>query len=263
MCSLSWREPKLAQRPLTVNIDVLGPFKVHKRPLTIGLAASQKEGTDGKSGPLIWWKLDEDQGATVANAAVEKNVGKVSGDIHWAPGQGQTGGALEFDGLQNMVEATDSESMDFRNGVTLAAWFKVRKFTENGDSLIAKGESWRLQHQGKKGILEFFMQGPKRKKGGTSSYVNVATKSEVDDGQWHFVVVTYDGARLVMYLDGAEQNSVDATGGIAPNNLPVTLGENYALPGRYFNGWLDDVRVYSRGLASEEVKALMPKKPEA
>jgi hypothetical protein len=241
-------------------VDVLGPFEIIKRPLTIGNGPVAAGQPPDKSGPLIWWKLDDGKGAVVANAAGTKLGGTVHGEARWTPGIGATRSALEFDGARNWVEAADSEDLDFQAGLTLATWFKVRKFRETGDSLLAKGESWRLQHQGDKGKLEFFMQGPKKAKGATSaSYVNVATKREVNDGEWHHVIVTYDGKKAVLYLDGAEEGSIDATGCISANNLPVTLGENYSLPGRWFDGWVGETRIYPRGLTADEVKELSSK----
>jgi hypothetical protein len=241
---------------------VLGPFEVIKRPLTIGTAAIAGEGGPAKSGPLIWWKLDETQGATVKNAAGQKLGGAVYGSPRWAPGQGQNGGALEFDGERNWVEAVGSEDLDFQGGLTLATWFKVRKFNGSGDTLFAKGDSLRLQRHGSKGALEFTLRGPMIKKPGTSSggqQVNFTTKREVDDGEWHHAAVTYDGNRVVLYLDGTEEASAEASGHVSANNLPVSLGENCSSPGRWFNGWMNDTRVYSRGLTAEEIKELSRK----
>ncbi len=228
--------------------------------MTIGLAKAPEAGGSDKTGPLIWWKLDETEGGTATNAAGQQFAGTIHGKARWAPGKGVNSGALELGGVKNWVEAVDSEDLDFQRGLTVATWFKVRKFTTAGDTFLAKGESWRLQHQGTNGTLEFFVRGPKEKKPtGSTQYANVGTKRTVDDNQWHCVVATYDGKRVVIYLDGAEENSVEATGPVSPNNLPVTVGENYSLPGRWFNGWLDDTRVYSRALSADEIKELAKK----
>jgi hypothetical protein len=78
----------------------------------------------------------------------------------------------------------------------------------------------------------------------------------LNDGQWHHLVATYDGKRIALYVDGVEADAVTASGTLALNNLPVTLGENAASRGRPWNGWLDDARLYDRGLSAEEVKRL-------
>jgi len=49
---------------------------------------------------------------------------------------------------------------------------------------------------------------------------------------------------------------VGVSGPIAQNTEPVLIGENAASRGRPFNGWLDDVRLYNRGLSAEEIRAL-------
>lgn len=61
---------------------------------------------------------------------------------------------------------------------------------------------------------------------------------------------------MALYVDGAEEDSMTASGPIALNNLPLTLGDNAANRGRRWNGWLDDARLYDRGLSIEEIKTL-------
>jgi len=239
-------------------VDVLGPFQVIGKPLTLGAARASDEAT-AKAGPLIWWKLDETTGGTAANAAGQAFVGTIHGEPRWASGQGANAGALEFDGAKNRVEAKDSEMMDFRDALTVATWVKVRKWNGADDTLLSKGEALRLERRGGQGGVEFIMRGPKLAKAGpraaSQSEVRLNGKRKVDDGEWHHVVVTYNGTRAALYVDGEEEAAVDAAGVICQNNLPVTIGDNSAL-GRCFNGWMDDTRLYARGLTAEEVKEL-------
>jgi hypothetical protein len=83
-----------------------------------------------------------------------------------------------------------------------------------------------------------------------------ACKQSLEDNQWHHIVGVYDGKRIVLYVDGEEKDAVTASGTVRVNNAPVTLGENAVNRGRHFGGWLDDARLYARGLSAEEIKAL-------
>ncbi len=205
------------------------------------------------TGPVAWWKFDETAGTTAANAAGKKLEGQIQGQPKWVQGCDSAGQALEFDGLKNWVECASSSTLDFRQGITLSAWFKVRAFDRPGQTLAAKGNAWRLERQADNGLLQFALSGPVTKKGRSPT---VATKRAVDDGGWHQIIACYDGKRLALYLDGAEEDAVNASGAINLTALPVTLGENDASRGRLFSGWLDDVRLYARGLGPDEVKSL-------
>ncbi|KAI8494174.1 hypothetical protein Bbelb_279340 [Branchiostoma belcheri] len=78
---------------------------------------------------------------------------------------------------------------------------------------------------------------------------------------WHHAVMTYDGSRLKFYVNNEPQNGNEncCSGPILAKNTPVTIGQ--AGPGtirnpEFFNGFIDDVRIYRKALTMEEVAAL-------
>jgi hypothetical protein len=233
---------------------VLGPFQVEKRPLTLHPKDAKPDAGSGRAGPVGWWKLDETGGSTAANAAGNKLTGKLHGKSRWAPDAGARGGALEFDSRRDWVEFADTSDLDFRGGLSVAVWIKTHAEAKPGGTLLAKGEAWRLQRAGGKGHLEFALTGPQVNKKGKSP--SVAFKQPMKDNEWHHVVGVYDGKRIALYVDGEEKDVGTASGPISVNNVPVTLGENAASRGQLFDGWLDDARLYTRGLSAEEVKTL-------
>jgi hypothetical protein len=236
---------------------VLGPFQVAARPLTLrSREPAPKPAGSTPGGPIAWWKFDETAGTTAANAAGTNLQGQVQGPPHWAPGQSPRGGALEFDGARNWVTAANSTDLDFREGVTAAAWFKVRDTNQPAQSLLAKGDAWQLQCQVGRGLVMFALTGPAATAFGGGSPPVVTSKRKVNDGQWHHVAATYNGKRLALYVDGAEDGALKASGAVAVNNVPLTLGENDANRFQLFNGWMRDARLYTRGLSAEEVQTV-------
>ena len=69
---------------------------------------------------------------------------------------------------------------------------------------------------------------------------------------------TYDGANIRLYIDGIEDSASPAAyrGNIATNNYKVWIGNNSQLPGREWNGLIDDVRIYSYALSRGEVAVI-------
>ena len=72
------------------------------------------------------------------------------------------------------------------------------------------------------------------------------------DGNWHHVAATYDGTTRAIYVDGVLQNSDTPTPAAinSPNNLTVGATDVTG----YFNGNIDEVRIWSRGLCQAEIQ---------
>jgi len=85
----------------------------------------------------------------------------------------------------------------------------------------------------------------------------------VADGQWHHVAFTVDQEAGRLYVDGGLKDTVAWVGfpGAATSEVPLSLGSAVALPdgtGAYFlRGRIDEVRLWSRALTPEEVRASM------
>ena len=83
----------------------------------------------------------------------------------------------------------------------------------------------------------------------------ISSPSKYNNGQWHYAVVTYDGSTLGLYIDGTQVGSL-STSGASPDNTgtqPLRVGANSQASNSFFNGNIDEVRVWNRGLSSQEV----------
>ena len=202
---------------------------------------------------VAWWRLDEQDGTAATDSAGD-NDGKLVGDPAWRPTDGKVGGALEFDGDGDYVEIADGSDFDITQQITVAAWTKVNAFDKSWQAIVTKGDnSWRLQRDQETDGLEFACSGatvPHSRWGDVHGTVNV------NDGQWRHTVGVYDGDKLYLYVDGALDASVAATGKINLNDYPVLIGENAQMPGRFWNGLIDDVRIYNYALSQDEISAL-------
>jgi len=83
------------------------------------------------------------------------------------------------------------------------------------------------------------------------------------DNNWHHIVSVYDSVSTKIYLDNAllslscNYGTNNGQYGNVPNATIAVLGTRYASGyGAFFNGSLDDVRIYNRVLSSTEVSAL-------
>lgn len=198
-----------------------------------------------------WWKLDESTGQDVVDSSAGGNWGTIVGNAKWLPAGGQIGGALEFDG-STYVRIDNEMAFDITGEITVAAWVKVRTFDKKWQTIIAKGDNtWRLAREGNRNSVQFTA-------GRVDNDRIVLGNVDINDGQWHHIVGVGDANAVSLYVDGVLDDIKRAPGGMTPDDEPVYIGENSAQParGRFWNGWIDDVCVFSYALDANDVKAL-------
>jgi hypothetical protein len=201
---------------------------------------------------VAWWKLDDGSGITAADSSGNNRNGTLMGDVSWI--DGITNGALAFDGDGDYVDIGRDSGFDIKNQITVSAWIKVGAFDKDWQTIIAKGDrSWRLQRNRGENTLEFACSGLVVPGSGWGPvYGNIG----VNDGYWHHVVGVYDQEKIYLYIDGSLDASATASGTIRVNEEPVYIGENSQMTNRFWNGMIDDVRVYNYALSAEEISAI-------
>lgn len=158
----------------------------------------------------------------------------------WAVNSGH---CLLLDGMNDYVSVAHHSVFDITARIALSMWFKTSVGTSQ--YLLSKDNDSFLLGTGivTSGRLGVFLSGP--------SVAWLESTVNVDDGLWHHACATYDGATIKLYIDGLLDNSSARTGAITTGTAPVKIG--WRTGGNYFNGLIDDVRIYNRDLRSREV----------
>ena len=73
---------------------------------------------------------------------------------------------------------------------------------------------------------------------------------------WSHVAVTYNGTTFTLYRNGAVVATSATSGMIQTTATPLRIGGNVPY-GEYFQGRIDDVRVYNRALSATEIQTDM------
>jgi hypothetical protein len=86
--------------------------------------------------------------------------------------------------------------------------------------------------------------------------ISTADSVYIQKNQWYTVVYTYDGTTAKFYVNGALASTSPNTGSVTftPNSNDLLIGkhENPPYP-YYFNGVIDEIRIYNRALTNQEV----------
>jgi len=70
---------------------------------------------------------------------------------------------------------------------------------------------------------------------------------------WQFVTIVYDGATIKWYKDGVPLHQVPKTGNIVDTTSDLIIGSFADRTQSFFNGAIDDVRIYNRALSITEI----------
>jgi len=85
--------------------------------------------------------------------------------------------------------------------------------------------------------------------------ITLTTPYYIKTNKWYYVVSTYDGKTARLYVDG-KQVSEATSAGLITNNMPYAIGRQGLAGGANLQGYIDDVRLYTRAISADEVMQL-------
>jgi len=189
---------------------------------------------------LALWMLDETEGVFAYDSAGE-NDGIVLGNPVWQPEGGQVNGALEFDGIDDVIIA-DPVLNPADGPFSVFAWIKGGA----PDQMI-------ISQQGGVNWLQADVNGALMteltKSGGRRPGVPLYSETVISDNNWHQVGLVWDGTNRILYVDDVEV-ARDTLAGLdgADGGLRIGAGEDLA-EGSFWSGMIDDVRVFDQAVA--------------
>ena len=196
-------------------------------------------------GLMAYWPFDEGEGDIIFDETGNGNDAGLYGP-EWT--EGKRSFALRFDGVDDNVMIPHSASLMPTDAITLAAWVKIEGPAEGHYGIIGKSgyrSGYRLLIHGTTKKVVFQLTGEKG--------YSVWSSTAVTDDQWHFIVATYDGSKMKLYIDGVKDPSEkERQGPLDVNTNSVMIGK----PQYAFNGLIDEVRIYHRALSEREIKGL-------
>ena len=87
---------------------------------------------------------------------------------------------------------------------------------------------------------------------GTTCCTNVYATAALVPNTWTHVAATYNGTLIQLYINGGLVSSMPATGLIQTTTTSLRIGGN-TYPTEFFQGLIDEVRIYNRALSAAEV----------
>jgi len=220
----------------------LRDFRVYNRPLSNAEIASL-------SGVIAHWKLDETSGSVAIDSSVAGNdatyVGNPTLGVNgsFVP---KTATAVDLDGTSQSISAGKSLLNNLQE-FTLLGWMRPDSVSPTR-SFFGQYNLIELGIQPQVNQLNFW----------TNAAGEISVTGVLPLGKWSHIAAVGDSSGLKLYVDGQQV----ASGGLSSTNFGTNsesfkIGEGVLnLTGDFFDGRVDDVRIFSRAMCPEEIRSI-------
>lgn len=198
-----------------------------------------------------YWHLDEGEGNNIYDASGNNKTGIIT-----AGGGGWTSGKIDkaynFDGSATFI-SIGSSTITGTSPFTLSAWLKLRTHSSYGLAVYMGNAS--QSQSAWIGYTATAQVGASNSIGGGFYGRNYG--SGIADNEWHLVTLTFSGGAngtAVLYVDGIQKTTDVYTPNLQPTSL--IMGKANTGTPYWYNGLIDDVRIYKRALTATEVLQL-------
>ena len=208
----------------------------------------------GASGLVAAYSFNEGGGATTADSSGNGNTGTLV-NASWTAA-GKNGGAVSFDGATSYIDLGNPTSLQLTGSMTLEAWVFATGNPPDDGQVIAKSDNvggWQLKTTPDTGVETF---GVAISPNGTA-HVQRYSKTVRALNTWYHVAGVYDAnARtLDIYVNGLLDNgSLRGTVAGSQIDLPQNTMIGRRSGGFYFQGTIDEVRVYNTALTATQIQ---------
>ena len=200
------------------------------------------------------WKLDEGTGTTTADAW-GNNAGSLINSPTWkSENECISGNCLGFNGSSAYVSCGDLSGYIGKNDVTYSVWAKPSVNGVDGNYAYSFSAFMGKGAGGYSGDLHVGYRSNNKVR---VYYENLTTGEHFIDSvapinlnQWSYIVVSTNNSKVSLYINGIFSGSGDIATDFIINNMQI----GYSPYAAYFNGLIDDVRVYSGTLSSSQIK---------
>ncbi len=239
------------QRYFNGEMDEL---RIYNRALSESEISDLYNETDGDAGLIASYPFN----GNAADESGNGHDGTVSGATLTADRFGNANSAYRFDGINDLIAVPDHADFTVSD-VSIVAWIRTTDASDHKHITSCYGiesdSDWHSLYVRSGSGVAAWQVDP----GGTVTPPYSLGTTSLVDGEWHLLVGVRDTstARLKVYVDGVlESTSSDISTNALDPNVDFWIGGQNSFSTRFFNGDIDDVRIYSRALSAAEIAEL-------
>ncbi|MBU2969491.1 hypothetical protein KO527_09060 [Pseudoalteromonas sp. C2R02] len=152
----------------------------------------------------------------------------------------------EFNGQDNgSYLELSSNNFDITSELTVTSWININQFPNELKTIVSKDSNYEFHVTSNGGINWWWSNGA------------ITSSNHIKENTWHHIAITYKSGSQVIYIDGVSRGVGTYSGALSLNNSPFQIGQDQNHPGRFFNGSIDEVRVYNQFLSQQNIIDIM------
>jgi hypothetical protein len=217
--------------------------------LALGLTTPRGDAATPSS-LLAWYPLDQLDGDSLSDASGNARHARCGTQCP-TPVAGARSGAMYFDGT-DLAMVENATGLATPAAFTVAMWIRIEEELPNPSCALSLtlgftfGNSWQLCAPQRRLAVMF----------NTGTGAQWLSYDNLTLGAWHHVAVRWDGASRRLAIDGHDTKTDMTALASGMGQLVVGGDIDNGLPFALFRGSLDDVRIYSRVIADNELAEL-------
>ena len=160
--------------------------------------------------------------------------------------------SITFDGVQDYMDADDVA--DLSGSFTISTWVKPGA-NANDTDIISKSNFPYTEGYALRLTNAMVPRIEWKNAAGTTEALNASIAIPQDE--WHHISVIYDGTRATFYIDGMEDTSAVRNNPVNSDQHFLVAASNHLSPTRFFDGTIDEVRVWNQALSQAQLQFIM------
>lgn len=195
--------------------------------------------------PVVYYDCKNDGTGLLTDLSINALNGVLNGPTYISNSYNNST-ALLHDGTDDTVVIADTSVLDMTSSITLACWVNLNSTTAD-QCIVGKNSAYYLLVDSNNRLaLGLPVNG---------AWVLFRTSnSSIPRNEWAHLVATYDDTKARLYLNGIQLQEWTSTGNINASNKDLIIGSIWG--GRYIDGLIDDLAIFSQALNASQVHAL-------
>jgi len=158
---------------------------------------------------------------------------------------GETGKAGDFNGSSSKALLPYPSSLE-TSSLGIFVKFKVDSTTGSDQYITQSGNNWFLIYDHSAGDLKAEL---------STSNKTVTLSTNISTGTWYYCTLSYDGSTAKLFLGTTQKASKSLTGSFSSGSY-IYLGYKGTTDQNFFDGKIEDFRVYTQNLSDANITAL-------
>ena len=179
---------------------------------------------------------------TFDNDNILEPINNLQGTVLGSPtvSSGKVSYSYDFDGDDDTINL-GKPGVENYTSYTISTWFKTSESGESGTlkGIVTKEDSAYFLQISPDSSLDTAVH----------TYDGVSTSFAVNDGSWHHAVARGTGNKIELWVDGEKIGQKSVSYSIPDSSFDLTVGSRQGQFGDYFNGKIDDLRIYDSAIS--------------